>query len=144
MNNVKRALLIVATLLATGCTKEVGRVDFADAGTNGSYAPVPGGHLDVWAKVDISFEDDVSAGYRVSLLESGKEIATSDCNPFDVTVKMGEMKTQFGKRQRLRYSGKTKCSFDVPPGSYDVVAQLVLPNRPASLEVRHLDLVFKQ
>lgn len=141
---MRHLTLVILAFLVVGCTKEVGRVDFADAGTNGSYAPVPGGHLDLWTKVDIAFDDDVGAMYHVKLLDGTNVVAETDCNPFDTSTKMAHISTVVGDHHTERYRGKMRCSFDVPVGSYDAVAELTFFKRPASLEVRHMDLVFKQ
>ena len=140
-----RNLTFLGALVLFGCSgTEVGKIDFADQGTATSHTGIHGGHVDVWVHLDIAFDDDVSAYYHVKLTDGSRVVVEQDCTPFDPVVKHFEVKTQFGKTMTLRYTGKMRCAFDVPEGTYDAEAELFLPKRPASLKIKHMNLVFKQ
>jgi hypothetical protein len=142
---MRRLLLVLAI---AGChhhrSQPVGRIDFTDEGTKVAHTRMHGGHVDVWEQLDTDSADNFRALYELKLTDGANEW-TQNCDPLDPAVTTQQQVSTHDGSIRVRFTGKMRCSFDVPNGTYDAQAKLILSRpRPASLTIAHMDVIFEQ
>lgn len=139
-----RKVALAGVLVLVGCGhREVGRLDLTDEGMKTAPTTIHRGHVEVWTELDVDSSDNFRALYELKLTD-GTNDWTQHCDPFDPSTTILPKQSFHDGSLRVCFTGKLRCSFDVPDGKYTAEAKLILSSRPASLEIHHMDVVFKQ
>ncbi len=133
--------------LALGaCGSELGRVPFADAGTNETTLQLEAAQLSFWTDINIEYEGPAALTYRIEVLQNGQSVATASCNALErMSVRTGWVETNFGDTHTRRGQGKMDCSAKLPLGGPTTVrATLAFEKSPRQAKLLKADLVVKQ
>lgn len=133
--------------LVVGCGSEVARVPLAGEGAGEAALTIAeaGEELALWTALDVKYTGDLSASYHVELVQGGKVVAETRCNPLDVSVKVASVVTNIGADHSRSYSGKMRCALVAPAaGPATLRARLEVGQRPSKLAITDISLVVKR
>ena len=161
----------VLTSALLGCGTEVGRIPFAEIG-EGKTEVVIGADkkVDFWTDLDFKREVDdtlaqeimadwdVRLAYFVLVYQGGEVVGRLTCDPFDISsfdlsTKFTSFDTSLRTARAFNYSGKMRCSVNVPNTGITIVEAALAPvktadgsivDMPASFELSKADLVIKE
>jgi hypothetical protein len=138
--------MLGSILALAACGKEAGRVPFAAEGTATATVTLAQGEVAFWTDIDVEYKGAAEARYQIELVQAGTVVAQAECNPLGaINVKMSWVETNIGDSHSRSGRGKMKCSVEVAKAGPTVVrARLVVPQKPATFELKKADLVLKQ
>lgn len=134
------------SLSLVGCGKELGRVPFSAEGSAEATATLAAGDVDLWTDLVLEYKGDASLEYKVELLQDGKSVASTTCNPLgQINVKVNWIETNLGDSHTRKGSGKMSCTVKLPSGGPTTIkATFAVAHAPTSITVTKADLVVKQ
>lgn len=136
--------VLLLTLVA--CGKEEARIPFAADGAGQTTADMKAGDVAFWTDIDVSFEGDASLRYEIELLQGGKTVGSTTCNPLgQLPMKSTWVETNAGDKHSRSGNGKMACDLKlVTAGATTVKATLVWAKKPTTVAMKKADLVIKQ
>lgn len=137
-------LLVVAVLLASSCSSELGRAPFADMAPQRITVDLDASKkVDFWVHLDVKYEGRQQLGFEIDLEQGGKQTGTTRCNAFDISTKMMAVETTVNGASSKRYRGKMRCSMSVREGGPTVFVVTPFAD-PRAGSLKTFDLVVKQ
>jgi len=104
-----------------------------------------GKKLALWTALDVKFKGVLVARYDVELVEGGVVVDKAQCDPLNVSTKIGSKEVTINDDRSLSWSGKMRCELaPTKNGPVTVRAKLVFLQRPATLTVNDMSLVIKE
>ena len=141
-----RGGIILTLALVSGCGKELARIPMSgEAEGDTTVTASAGQKLALWTSLDIEWDGSFAARYAVELRDpSGKAVASTTCDPLDVSVRTSAFRSYVGTHHTDRYQGKMQCDLVAPTsGSFTVHAKLTYTTKPSTLTVKDISLVLK-
>lgn len=148
---MRHVLWSLAVLLSSGCCgavfgKEVTRVALSKEGSGEATATLEAGDVHFWTDLAIEYTGNAGLSYRVELLQGGKPVATTTCNPLGhMSVKTSWVETNVGDSHSRKGMGKMDCTVKLSTaGATTVKTTLAYSTKPSQVTLTKADLVLKQ
>lgn len=142
---MKLRTFLLAFLLV-GCGSEVGRLPLNGEGSGTAVANLKGGEVALWTDIDLDYEGDGTLTYEVTLMQDGKQVAKTTCDPLArLPTRVKWVETNIGSKHSRSGQGKMTCTASVPAaGQTNAKVTLAWASKPQSATIRKADLVLKQ
>jgi hypothetical protein len=143
---VSRHIGLVVVLGLVGCSKEVGRIPLAGAGSGTTTLTLAAGDVDFWTDIHLEYEGDAALAYTISASQGGAPVGTTQCDPLGpLHIKNNWTATNLGGKHTRRGSGKMACSITLPTGGPTTIeTSIAFSRKPAIVTFDKADLVIKQ
>jgi hypothetical protein len=140
-----RALGLIGLSVAA-CGKEVGRIPLRDQGAGETTVQAsPGKALSLWTSLDVKYSGAFAAHYDIEMLQGGRLVGKTQCNPLDVSTRISSKQTTLGDDHATAWQGKMRCEIALASGGATTMrAKLIIDQRPSSLAIKDISVVVKE
>ncbi len=133
---------ILMMISLAGCGVEVARVPIQSTGEFSGVFQHDGAPITLWTDLDVEFIDDTQLWYEIKFSQSGDEVVTVLCDPFDVGYLVMSRRTHVRGVTKVSYLAPMKCSVNLPEAEITINARLYSVGE--QVEIFRADLIVNE
>lgn len=134
-------LFLLMIFLMSGCSGELVRVRFKEAGEKVVKFQHNGELIEFWTDFDLEYTSGPEIYYEIDILNEGNQVAELVCNPLDVEGSLMERNVVVRGKTKQSYLGLMDCGTALPEG--EITLNVKFWAKGESLSIFRADLVLK-